>query len=130
MKRLLILLMLVSQPAWADWVELGSTDDATNYIDPETVRKTPNGRRVWVMASLDQPKTVSFGTYQSGKFVVEFDCRDERSRILQTSWYSGPMGSGTPIHSDRAGIHGPWEFAVPGSGGKTMLKAVCRMPLR
>jgi hypothetical protein len=76
MKRLLILLMLVSQPVWAGWVELGSAGkgdaEFTHYWDPNTVRKTPNGRRAWVMNSYEQPR--SSGAYQSEKMLWELTC--------------------------------------------------------
>ena len=133
MKRLLILLMLVSQPAWAGWVELATsgsgTDKAiTHYWDPETVRKTPNGRRAWIMTDYDQPQVKSFGTFQSTKMVNEIDCAGERVRNLQVAAFSGPIGTGEVVASDNS--LGEWVFAGPGSIGEFQLQAICRVPLR
>ncbi len=128
MKRLLILLMLVSQPAWAGWERLGETDSFTYYVDPTTLRKTPNGRRVWTMQSFGSPQRDEGGIYQSGKLLVEFDCAGERTRRLEVIFYSGPMGEGlVGIQSSSAS---QWRFASPGSVGDIELKAVCRMPLK
>ena len=130
MKRLLILLMLVSQPVWAEWVELGSTRGGTVsvYWDPSTVRKTVNGRRAWAMISFEQPQAQSYGTYQSSKSVDEFDCEGERYRNLQSSAFSGPMGTGNVVISSNSPSQ--WEFVIPRSVAENQLKAVCRMPLK
>ena len=133
MKRLLILLMLVSQPAWAEWVELGRAGSGpdmavTVYFDPETLRKTHNGRREWAMHSFDQRQTRSWGTFQSVKSLNEFDCGGERTRSLQLVWYSGPMGEGRVVSSDNSPDE--WIVGSPGSIAEAQLKAVCRVPLK
>ena len=133
MKRLLILLMLVSQPVWAEWVPLGSassgTDKAfTHYFDPETVRKTPNGRRAWTMYDYKQPQPSRSGSYRSSRQADEFDCAGERSRFLQGSAFSGQMGAGSVVNYDNS--PDVWELIAPGSVGETQLQAICRVPLR
>jgi hypothetical protein len=132
MKRLLWLLMLVSQPVWAEWVELygitGATDTHTHHLDPASVRKTENGRRAWVMDSYQQPQTNSLGTFQSTKILREVDCSGGRSRYLQGHAYSGQMGEGSLVHS--VTTSGAWSFVVPESGGETSLKAICKLPLK
>ena len=132
MKRLLILLMLVSQPAWAEWVIVGSapggSDAFTHYIDPATLRKTPNGRRVWTLNDYEQPQTDRSGSYRSTLLVNEFDCAGERSRFLQGSAFSGQMGAGSVVGFDNS--PGQWSIVAPGSIGDITLKAVCRMPLK
>ena len=133
MKRLLILLMLVSQPVWAGWVKLsevgsGTETAYTSYFDPATVRKTPNGRRVWGLKSFAQPQQGSRGTYQSEKLLYEFDCNGERLRVLQWTEYSDPTGDGEM----RGTRNDPeqWIVVYPGSIGETRLKAACSVPLK
>jgi len=130
MKRLLLLLMLVSQPAWAEWVELGKNGEGfvTFYIDQTTIRKSDSGRRAWTMHSYEQPQPNPVGTFRSTKGLIEFDCAGERSRRLQTSLHAGPMGGGQliSIATDPAA----WRPAIPGSVGRTQLEAACRMPLK
>jgi hypothetical protein len=132
MKRLLILLMMVSQPAWAEWVMLGDapggSDLFTYYWDPATVRKTPNGQRMWVMFSYEQQHFRSFGAYQSSKLLWEFDCGGERSRILQRTWHSGTMGAGSSINP--AEDPSRWAVVSPGAVDEHALKAICRTPLK
>jgi hypothetical protein len=132
MKRLLLLLMLVSQPVWAEWVEAGRSGEGTGahnyYWDPTTVRKTANGRRAWLMSSWDQPQTRSFGNYQSTKELWEFDCAGERVRTLQASAYSGPNGAGEELAKRDNPV--AWSFAIPGSNGEYLLNAACKVILK
>ena len=132
MKRLLLLLMLVSQPAWAEWVKIGESvgdrNAFTHFFDPATMRKTPDGRRVWMMRVYAQVQKDSVGTYTSTSTQYEFDCAGERSRLLQATWYSGPASSKEVVATlNRVG---DWKFSAPGSIGETQLKVVCAMPLK
>ena len=131
MKRLLILLMLVSQPAWAEWVEMGTTGKGararTHYMDPSTLRKTADGRRVWTMDSWEQSQTNSSGTFQSVKILWEFDCAGDRFRLLQEVLYSGPEGGGKMVAQFNPS---GWQFVIPDSFGENRFKAVCSMPLK
>jgi hypothetical protein len=133
MRLVLILLgMLLAQPALAAWASLGRSNqgqnDFTQYIDPETIRKTANGRRAWTMTSYEQTQTSPFAEYRSIKTLMEFDCTGERTRPLQVAFYSGPMGTGISVLSDDD--PGRWSFESPGSVGETRLKVVCKRPLK
>jgi hypothetical protein len=129
MKRLLLLLMLVSQPAWAGWERLAAAgegaDEFTVYFDPATVRKTANGRRAWTMTSHAQPQTESSVSFRSAVHLTEFDCAGGRSRALQWSWHSGPMGGGNVVANGN--VPGRWGGSPPRSIGDLWLQAVCGM---
>ena len=133
MKRLLILLTLVSQPAWAEWVRLGQAntgapDSFTSYLDPATVRKTSNGRRAWLMTSFEKPQTFFGKDYLSVRQLLEFDCVGERVRSLQVVINAGKTGDGKLVESSDDPSN--WNVSPPGSIWDTQLKAVCRMPLK
>ena len=136
MRLVLILLgMLLAQPVWAEWLRLGETSSDTGrekafayYFDPATVRKTPNGRRAWAMWSYVQIQDGSFGKYQTSKILYEFDCADERSRILQLTFTSGPMGTGESVFSEAEPGH--WLIPTPRSINEGALKAVCKVRLK
>ena len=131
MKRLLILMMLVSLPAWAEWVELGRKGKGqaafTQYIDPTTVRKSTNGRRAWVMWNFDQTQREASPWYRSVIFLDEFDCAGERSRTLQWSEYSGPMGVGEVVFTSEG--NGRWVISPPDSIGMGAIEHACAIPL-
>jgi hypothetical protein len=44
MKRLLVLGLLLSQPAWAEWTAFFETKGSAFYMDYATIRKTESGR--------------------------------------------------------------------------------------
>ena len=130
MKRLLILLMLVSQPVWAGWVEWGRTEGGQTifYDDPATLRKTANGRRIWMMVTYDSPNTQGGVTHRSGRWLYEFDCAGERARGLQQELFSGPILGGSSVFEAQG--PGNWEVPAPRTFAENHLKAVCRMPLK
>lgn len=44
---LIILLLLSSSPAYAEWVKVGEDDSYTAYIDRDTIRHKGNRVKVW-----------------------------------------------------------------------------------
>ena len=130
MKRLLILLMLVSQPAWAEWVKLMESEGGRTirYIDPATLRKTADGRRVWVMWTHDSPKTHEGTTHRSNRELIEIDCSGERERLLQVEFFSGLVLGGSSVAKWNG--TSKWAVPAPNTWNDDRLKFVCRMPLR
>ena len=87
----LSLMLLTMSPAWADWVNTDSTDDATYYMDPATVRKDGNLRSAWTLQDYKERQS---GGEMSARGRMEFDCKNKRFRVLSVISYSGPMGTG------------------------------------
>jgi len=118
---LLALVMLIASPAWAEWVEVtrGSNENVF-YIDPATIRKEGNRRKVWGITDL---KKAGFSGELSRKYRKEFDCKEERVRILNISAYSKSMGAGDVLVIDN-GI-GEWQEIAPETVDETLLKRVC-----
>ena len=50
------LVMLIASPAWAGWEEVtrGSSSGNVFYIDPATIRKEGNRRKVWAITDLNK----------------------------------------------------------------------------
>ena len=54
---------------------------------------------------------------------LQGDCKLFRQKILQTSDFTGSMGTGSnPTNSNREGV---WEYIIPDSVGGTLLQSVC-----
>ena len=133
MKRLLILLMVVSQPVWADWTKLGEvplTREAyTHYVDTASVRKTQSGWRIWTMYSFIQQQTNARGEpYQSLRMLEEVDCIGEKIRSLHVSGVSDPMLGGSTVWVDDEPK--PWKFIPPNTAAASLFKSLCKAPLR
>jgi len=124
MKKLLLTLLapllLVTGPAWAEWLWVAESDYADFYIDPSTIRKDGNLRKVWEIQDLKQRHKDG---ELSRRFRVERDCKEERYKFLSFSTHSGPMASGTTLTTQLGS--GQWDDIPPNSVGETVLKIVC-----
>ena len=114
------LLMLATAPAWAEWVKVDETDEVLIYVDPATIRKDGNLRRIWEMQDL---KARDSDGSLSRRALSEYDCKGKRLRLLSLSTHSGQMATGKIIIT--VSPSGKWDCAVPGTSGQTMLKFVC-----
>jgi hypothetical protein len=120
MKKLfLVFVMLLSGSAWAEWVELNETEDTTFFYDPDTIRKDGNMRRVWRLQNLKQ---LNENGVMSRRIRVEYDCKQERFRILDLTSHSEPMARGTIVFND---VSGEWTGIPPRTGAAIMLNLVC-----
>ncbi len=86
MKKLLLILMLavVSSSAIAEWVEVTEggeeTETITAYADPDTIRKTGNRVKMWVLVDYKKDEE-EFGIL-SARLKEEYDCKEKKQRIL------------------------------------------------
>jgi hypothetical protein len=115
MKRLLliILLFLISGPAYAEWVEVGANDVYTRYVDRDTIRRKGDLVKMWVLDDYKTAKDEPGDSVLSGKVQVEYNCTKERARRLAWMNFSGNMGSGKVLCSDSD--EQEWGPVSPGS---------------
>ena len=113
-------LMLAAAPAWAEWVKVGRTDAAVHYVDPATVRKDGNLRRVWAMQDMvgASPEGV-----MSIRALQEYDCAQERFRYLSVATHSGPMARGEVLAAHE--LRDRWNIRRPGTNPFAIEKIVC-----
>jgi hypothetical protein len=125
---LMILLVSVSSSAIAEWVEIAvSAKEAeeeatmTAYADPDTIRKTGDRIKLWVLADY---KIINekYGV-ASSRQKDEYDCKERKQRRLFIVFYSGHMNKGETvlIHKER----GDWEEIPRGSLVEAMLEFAC-----
>ena len=128
MKRLLLitLLLLNSGPVYAEWVLTSGNDDAglTVYIDPDTISRKGNLAKVWQLYDYKTVQTVAGDSLLSIKRYNEYDCTEERTRMLGYTWFSGNMGSGTVVYSTPD--EQQWEPVVQGSINRALWRVACR----
>ena len=110
---------LIATTAQAEWSYLTSGDTDRFYIDYSTIKKTRHGVRAWMMQEYMGGRAIL-----SSRDLVEFDCKEERSRILSTTKFAGPMATGALVVSYSGS--GPWDYAAPGTVGEAKLQAVCK----
>lgn len=111
----------IATPAWADWVQLSESANGTvSYIDPSTIRKNGNFRKVW---GLQNFRDRNSDGVMSMRALDEFDCIEERSRLLSISVHSEHMAEGVMLYSGTP--PSDWKFIPPGSASAYILKIVC-----
>ncbi len=120
MRIVLCLLALVAAPVWAEWVPVTKSERATIYIDPASIRKDGNIRKVWEMHDLMQRD--EFGE-MSLRLLKEYDCKEARVRFLAVYAHSEPMAVGKEF----ASMNRPseWDYIPPGHFLSGVLKTVC-----
>jgi len=127
MTRLLLitLLLLSSAPAYAEWVQVSDTDEAgkTVYVDPATIRRNRNLVTMWQFYDYKTVQTVAGIGFLTVKEQWEFDCAEERSRVLALKEFSGNMGNGTVVYTNSQ--VGKWLPVMPGSMSHTVWKVAC-----
>jgi hypothetical protein len=101
------------------WVHLGDSAATSYYMDPETLRVDGQQRRVWRL--FEYRESQSNGV-QSGKALIEIDCRDRTYRYLRTMYYSGGMGQGKFVGGMGAQRK---EYIGPGTMIDSLARTVC-----
>ena len=121
----LTLLVLSSEPVYAEWV-LTSGDDAAGlavYVDPGTIRRKGNLAKMWQLYDYKTVQTVAGDSLLSMKRFNEYDCTEERTRMLAYTWFSGNMGSGKVVYSTPD--EQQWEPVVLRSINRTLWNVAC-----
>ena len=128
MKILTILLTLTftvmfSSPSFADWKKVSeSVDGDTFYVDFERIRKHDGYVYWWELGDYLKPDELgdlSSKTYKQG------DCKLFRYKFLSGSFYTEPMGGGTPSASSNEPDK-EWRYPPPNSSIEFILKSVCK----
>lgn len=119
----LCLLMLMVDPAFAAWVKFGANDDSSivMYIDPATIRKEGNLRRIWELQDLKNGD--GNGGY-SYRMLSEYDCKGGRVRFLSFTVFPERMAAGRSLARGDEPME--WRHIAPGEITGDVLERVCR----
>lgn len=128
LKRLLTILALVcwSEVGLAEWIKIFPETDIDWYFDPTTIRKTPSGVRAWWLKDHKDPNGVPYRseTWRSSQDLYEFNCAEEKLRMLAWNRHRGSMGRGDVVVFDDKPQE--WSYAIPRSRGMRMLEISCK----
>lgn len=129
---LTLFLMFAAAPAWAEWLKVGKSENTvlyvmseatTYYIDPSSVTREGNLRRVWELRDMTSKGPRG---ERSILMSVEYDCAEKLMRTRSASGRSRPMASGEIIPLGR--LPDDWIALPPGKDGEIFFKilnAVC-----
>jgi hypothetical protein len=101
-----------------EWVSYGQSENGSYYFDKAGIREEGDRKRVWRLFALREPQA----GVQSGKALVEFQCKSGTFRYLRTMYYSGPMGQGRYVGGAK---EQPVEPIAPGTMIGELAQKVC-----
>lgn len=114
----LALASLAASAHATEWVSYGQSENGSYYFDKSGIRVEGDHKRVWRLFALREPQA----GVQSGKALIEFQCKAGTFRYLRTMYYSGPMGQGKYVGGAR---EQPSEPIAPGTMIGELAQRVC-----
>ena len=123
MKYLIALMIVITQPASAEWTEVSSDIRGNKYfVDMESIRINGNYRKYWGLINFSTPQSQSVEQL-SQLMRGEVDCKEEQSRWLSIAALPEDMASGEV--QSRQEESGKWTKVTPSSTDGKTLKVVC-----
>jgi hypothetical protein len=122
---LMLLLVVVSNSAMAEWVKIYSEDAFAIYVDSSTIRKNGSKVKLWQIVDYSKPQdTAIIGpAYSSTKGQFELDCRSEQVNQIYFLLQTGNMGQGRTVVAYEAPK--PWLPVVPDTAIQIVWKYAC-----
>ena len=123
---LMRLLAVMSSSAMAEWVEVAEggeeIETITAYADPDTIRKTGNRVKMWVLVDYKKDEE-EFGIL-SARLKEEYDCKEKKQRILFMAVYSGHMGKDETVEI-LSEPESSWQQPLAGGLAEALLEFAC-----
>jgi hypothetical protein len=95
------------------------------YLDPTTYRvdKKSGLVKIWFLFDLKTVQKVFGLGFLSMRSQQQFDCKEERMRLLAEAYFDGNMADGKLVYS--SSTEGSWEPVAPDTNGKFLWKTAC-----
>ncbi len=128
MKLILIaVLMLTATSAWAYWIPIGNAlpnGGYVIYVDPSTIRRSGNMVKMWNLLDYKTAQVIAkSGRHLSQMAQAEYDCKEERVRVLYFSLHSEQMANGEIVYFDNK--PGEWSPIPPSTINAEFWKIAC-----
>ena len=126
-KILIMLLLLLTTRAFAEWTPVGDNDgddDRSTFVDLGTLKKLDNKVNIWYLLDFDRIQMYINDRYSSSVTHVEYDCDEDTSRKLDFLIYSGNMATGDVLHS-QSNLKEEPRSVMPASFDEILLKIAC-----
>lgn len=120
----LVIAALSYGEASAEWVRVGGTHKYDGYVDMTTIGRTEQTVTLWTLRDFTVTRHVARGPYRSMKTKKQYDCRNNRSRLLFAKYYAEQMGKGRLVYQGKGTKQ--WAKVASGSDGEAEWKVACR----
>jgi len=110
------------------WVIVGSDNTDATYANPSSIRGNGAIVKMWDLVDFKKAQAVEklVKPYKSIKGQSEYDCDEERLRVLSSSWHSENMGKGNVVLTSEN--PGEWKTVAPDSRGRRLWSVACGKP--
>ncbi|MEI6707132.1 MAG: surface-adhesin E family protein [Methylococcales bacterium] len=126
MAFMIVLTMMISTSARAEWTAIDGNNQVRLYADFATIRIKGTRVKVWSLSDFTTIQSDIVESYLSSKNQVEFDCSEEQYALRAYVLYSGNMGSGEVVYSYAVPLPDQMlKPIIPNSIIDTELKTVC-----
>jgi len=126
---LMMVLVVVSNSAIAEWTKwnlVTEWNDSPNialYVGPVTSHKGSNMVKMWHLWDFRYVHHAEDKKYLSETIENEYDCKEQLSRKHNHLAFSGNMGYGMIVYSNRNVEK--WDSVAPGTNGELVMKIAC-----
>jgi len=120
---LMILLAVVCSSVMAEFIHVNKSSNYTFYADPNTIRKSDNKVKMWDLNDYKMPEKIGGKETMSTRSQREYNCEEEKSRMLYGTFHSKNMGRGEIVLTINKTTE--WEPVIPDSTGESLLKYAC-----
>jgi len=108
----------------ADWTKVGETDGYVYYADHASIKKADETVTMSDLFDYKTARTEGSGAPALSKKIDRgYDCQNQKSQALKTTWYSGQMGTGSVVRSNSDSDQ--LTPVMPGSATAALLKIAC-----
>jgi hypothetical protein len=117
--------VMLRHPQWE--LATGSELGTKVYTDSSTIRRRGDLAKMWSLFDSETTQELQGKRYLSFQQQSEYDCVEERTRILALTFFSGHMGSGDVV---RTAEKTEWYTVGPGNVNQSLWKIACPMKYR
>jgi hypothetical protein len=118
---LCLVIYLLATASQAQWLPVAPAGSAQFFMDKSTLTRKVDTVQVWEMVTMEQADGEGV---RSIRFLVEYDCKGQRSRGLDMLTYTEPMGGGKLLQQLGADPDG-WEAIPPESIFSQRMRMAC-----
>jgi hypothetical protein len=125
--KILIILLTTSNNIYAKWQKIDYNDKMTRYADLKTIHKKKNKSTMLSLNNFNMVETVEeLGiSLLSNTDRDEYDCKEKTIKSLEMRWYSGNMGTGKIVYTNKNPKMNPYKPAI-GSIAESLLHIACK----
>lgn len=117
---LLFSIFTISAFAAQEFTFVAETNSAQFYVDTLSIKKIGSKRKAWIIQDRSKADNKGFLSYYG---LEEFDCINEKSRLLSMTRYIQHMASGE--NDGQTSIDGQWGHIPPGTSLELVFNFVC-----